>query len=270
MKRYHQFTQDMLARVLQYKEDHPISLAIARAHALFASLATFLAAYTTLSGAQAYGRGGYRAGASERRLMAEGIRRTLLDMAATARGLEPLHPGISEQFRLGRQASSHQRLLAIAQAFLKAIEPPEVKQLFTDRAFAPDFDAQLAAKTAALAEAVGRKASGLQEQKRGTEGMAALSREVNATMRELRALMEVYLRDSNPALFEVWKAAARIYRGSERVSTPRAPGREMETAAPDPALPHPWDGFPIEGQSAFLESTAIHPQVLPLCRQPCG
>jgi hypothetical protein len=211
MKKYHQITKDMLARVLQYKADHPIAPPNARATVLFTKVGTLETAMTSHSGTQVFGRGGYRAGALERRILAKDLRTVLLDMSATARGLAPDHPGIAEQFRLGDQSKSHQKLLATAQAFGLALAEADVKQLFTDRLFPADLDVQLTTKTAALATAVSRKAAGLQGKKQGRTGLDALSREVTATMRELRALMVRYLRDNDPTLLAVWNAAARRY-----------------------------------------------------------
>ena len=220
MNRIDQLTEDMLARVLQFKDDHPLPVAITRGATLYTEVASHLTTYTGLSGTQAFGTGGYRAGARQRQLLVQELRTVLVDMAATARGLEPQNPGISEQFRLGRSTDSHQNLLAKANAFLTAVEPAAVKQLFTDRAFPADFDVQLTAKMTALAAAVGRKASGLQDQRQGTVGMDVLRRRVTETMRELRALMTKYLRDADPELLPVWKAAARIYRGSQVAPAP--------------------------------------------------
>lgn len=220
MNRTDQLTEDMLARVLQYKADRPLPVSITRGATLYANVASHLTTYTALSGSQSFGNGGFRAGARQRQILAQDLRTVLVDMAAAARGLEPQNPGISEQFRLGDQAKSHQKLLAKANAFLTAVEPAEVKQLFTDRAFPADFDVQLTAKITALAAAVGRKASGLQGQKQGTVGMSVLRRQVTETMRELRALMIKHLRETEPELIPVWKAAARIYRGSQAAPAP--------------------------------------------------
>lgn len=219
MNRIDELYEDMLARVLQYKVDRPLPASITRGAVLYTQVASHLTAYTGLSGSQDFGRGGYRAGARQRQILAQDLRTVLVDMAATARGLESQNPGIAEQFRLGRQTDGHQKLLAKANAFLTAVDPPEVKQLFTDRAFPADFDVQLTAKITALAAAVGRKASGLQGQKAGTVGMDVLRRQVTETMRELRALMIKHLRDTNPELLPVWKAAARVYRGSQAAAT---------------------------------------------------
>jgi hypothetical protein len=224
MRIYHQLKKDMLARVLQYKENHPLATPIARATVLFTKVGTLNVAMTNHSGTQVFGRGGYRAGATERRLLVKYPRATVLDMAATARGLEPEHPGIADQFRLGRQASSHQQLLATAQGFVLALAPLEVKQLFTDRAFPADLDAQLTAKIAAVGAAVSRKATGRQNEKLGTASLDALSRDVTATMRELRALMVKHLRDTDPTLLAVWNAAARCYRVPAPATTPAETG----------------------------------------------
>lgn len=230
MKAYYQRQTDMADRVLQHAADYQQQLSIPRASFLFTKLGTLATAMRSCGGTQFFGNGGYRAGASERRTLAKELRTVLLDMAATARGLEPEHPGISNHFRLGRQASSHQRLIATARAFLMAAEPAEVKVLFTDRAFPLNFDERLAAKIDAVSEAVGRKASGLQSQKEGTSKMASLSRKITATMRELRALMVTYLRNKDATLLEVWNAAARVYSQpvQHRATSPTAAKREVE------------------------------------------
>ena len=202
---------DMLTRVVQYEEDHPVIPAIPRATALFAEAETLQTALRAHAGTQVLGRGGFRAGASERAVLATEIRTVLVDMAAAARALDRSHPGMAEQFRLGRAASSNAQLLATAQAFLTAATPVAVKQLFTDRAFPADFDVQLTAKIAALAAALGRKATGLQALRQGTAGLDVLNRQITDVMRELRALMVKHLRDNDPTLLEVWKAAARSY-----------------------------------------------------------
>jgi hypothetical protein len=202
---------DMLTRVCQYEEDHPVTPAIPRATALFTEANTLKIALQTHAGTQVAGRGGYRGGATERAVLAKEIRTVLVDMAATARGLEREHPGMTDQFRLGRPASSNAQLVATAHAFLTAATPAEVKQLFTDRAFPVDFDAQLTAKIAALETALGRKATGLQTQRYGSAGLDVLSRRITDVMRELRALMVKHLRDNNPTLLAVWNDAARSY-----------------------------------------------------------
>ena len=223
----------MLGRVLDYKEDHPIPVAMTRGTALFTKVGTLNTAMTNHAGGQLFGLGGYRAGATERQGLISDLREFLLDMSATARGLEAEHPGITDQFRLGRQAKSHQQLLATAQAFLMAVEPAPMKLLFTERSFEADFDVQLTAKIAAVTAAVSRKSSGRQGQKLGTASLDALSREINATMAELRPLMVKYLRETDPSLLAVWKAAARCYR--VRLAAPAPPASDGSEGTTPPA-----------------------------------
>jgi hypothetical protein len=211
MKAYHQRKGDMLTRVCKYVVDNAVTPPIPRATALFAEANTLKTALQTYSGTQLLGHGGYRGGATERAGLAKEIRTVLLDMAATARGLEGEHPGMTDQFRLGRSSSSLAQLLATAHAFKTAATPAAVKQLFTDRAFAEDFDVQLTTKIAALETALSRKAGGLQTQRLGAASLDALSRRITAVMRELRPLMVKHLRDNEPTLLEVWNAAARSY-----------------------------------------------------------
>ena len=196
---------DMLTRVVQYEEDHAVIPAIARATALFTEAKSLQTALRAHAGTQVLGRGGYRGGATERAILAKEIRTVLVDMAALARALDRSHPGMADQFRLGRSSNSSAQLLATASAFLTAATPAAVKQLFTDRAFPADFDVQLTAKITALAAALGRKATGLQAQREGTVGLDVLSQQITDVMRELRALMVKHLRDNDPTLLEVWK-----------------------------------------------------------------
>ena len=97
-----------------------------------------------------------------------------------------------------------------------------MKALFVARLFPADIDVQLTAKITALAAATGRKHTGLQAQKEGSAGLADLSRRITATMKELRPLMVRHLRENDPKLLEVWKAAARSYRRRGAV-TPTEP-----------------------------------------------
>ena len=159
MKRYIRLKGDALSRIAKYFADHPV--AIPCAVALFAEAASLSAALQTHAGSQVLGRGGYRGGATERKILATEIRTVLAEMSATARGLEREHPGMKDQFRLGRAASSHAQLVATANAFLAASTPAEVKPLFTERAFPADFDVQLTTKIAALETALGRRSGGL-------------------------------------------------------------------------------------------------------------
>ena len=203
--------KDMLTRSAQFEKDHPVIPPIERATELFAEVNTLKTALGAHDGTQAVGKGGYRAGATERAVLAKDLRAFLADMAATARGLERAHPGIAEQFRMGRAANSHAKLVATGRAFVTAATDAAVKPLFIARAFAANFDVTLTAKITALEAALDRTATGKQTWKEGTERMKTLSLQISDVMKELRALMVKHLRETDPSLLEVWKAAARCY-----------------------------------------------------------
>lgn len=229
--------KDMLTRVAQYVLDHPIVPAIPRATALFAEVNTLKTTLETYDGNQAFGKGGYRAGATERAALAKDLRAFLADIAATARGLERLRPGIADQFRMGRAASSHAKLVATARAFLTAATDAAVKPLFTERGFAADFDVTVTAKVDALDAALDRTATGKQAWKEGTERMKTLSRQITDVMKELRALMVKHLRETDPSLLAVWKAAARSYAPPVTAEAPaegEGSGAEGSGSAPAP------------------------------------
>ena len=111
-----------------------------------------------------------------------------------------------------------------------------MKPLFLERAFAADFDVTLTGKIDALETALGRTATGKQTWKEGTERLKTLSRQITDVMRELRALMVKHLRETDPSLLAVGKAAARSY--APPVSTPpegEGSGTGGSGSAPAPA-----------------------------------
>ena len=203
--------KDMLTRTAQYEEDHPVNPPIERATELFAEVNTLKTALGAHDGTQAVGKGGYRAGATERKVLAKDLRTFLAEMAATARGLERAHPGIADQFRMGRASNSHASLVATGRAFVTAATEPAVKPLFTARAFAATFDVALTAKIDALEAALDRTATGKQGWKEGTARLKTVGIQISDVMKELRALMVKHLRATDPSLLAVWKAAARCY-----------------------------------------------------------
>ena len=229
MKAYDRLKKEMLSRSVHFLAEHPITPPILRATALVTEAAEVEAAMEAQHSLQVRGNGRFRGGATERRLLAEDLYAFVLDMAETARGLERFYPGMADQFRLGRARSSHSQLLATANAFLTASAPSAVKQLFVDRAFAPDFDVQLRAKIAALAAAVSRKTNGLQAQQVGSASLANLGRQATQIMRELRPLVRRYLRGANPSLAAAWKLVSRTYDRPTRKRTELPDGNGSES-----------------------------------------
>ena len=86
-----------------------------------------------------------------------------------------------------------------------------MKPLFIARAFAANFDVTVTTKITALEAALDRTATGKQAWKEGTERLKTLSLQISDVMKELRALMVKHLRETDPSLLAVWKAAARCY-----------------------------------------------------------
>ena len=223
--------EDMLGRVKQYFIDHPLATPIARATELITDVNNLHTEVQAFGADQIGGQGGYRAGASERQFLSRQIQTALMRIAATARGLDPeLYPGMSDQFRATQATRSYQMLINTGVSFLDALEVPTVKALFTERGFDADFDVQLEAKLTAFAAATGRKASGRQTQKFGTASLAIRERKIAKVMAELRALMVNVLSETDPALVEVWNAAARSYTGSK--ASPATPAVTAPESAP--------------------------------------
>ena len=135
MTRYDQLSTEMLARVSQYFDDHPITPAQPPLTTLVTEVNALMTESQSLSGTQVFGRGGFRSGAVERKVMGKDLRTFLTDLSATARGLERQHVGIAEQFRLSRQSQSYASLIATAQGFLDALAVTEVKALFVAPSF---------------------------------------------------------------------------------------------------------------------------------------
>ena len=226
---------DQLGRIIQFVLDHPIVPAIPRATVLLAEANTLHTSLLAHGSGQEGGSNTYRSGVSQRRAWRKSILTTVTEMSGTAQSLDPIeHPGVRDQFRLGRAASSHAQLVATANAFLAASTPAEVKPLFTERAFPADFDVQLTTKLAALSAATGIKWHGRQVQKTGTVGLDVVSRRVYRVVRELSGIMVKYLQGTNPGLIPVWLAAARSYVPA--VVNPETPpgGSEAGSGTPQP------------------------------------
>jgi hypothetical protein len=114
-------------------------------------------------------------------------------------------------------------LIDYGHAFLGAIGP--IKAAFVERAWAADFDEQLADKIAQLDSAIQRRNTGKQERRSGTAGLDLAVKKLTTIIAELNAIMKAALRTSDPMLLAVWKDASRLYsdpvRTSEEESTRR-------------------------------------------------
>src|SRR6187402_1009116 len=80
---------DMLVRVDQYGEDHPLAPANPRVTVLLGSIKTMIAQVRILGGTQESGRGQFRGGASERRRISKDLRKQMRKISDIAAVLDP-------------------------------------------------------------------------------------------------------------------------------------------------------------------------------------
>lgn len=213
-----------LVRIKGFAVDHPFSPAIPRVVFLMTSVDALIASYGAAGANQLGGFGLFRGSSTERRVLSKQIYTVLSDMSSVAQGLDPVeHPGVADRFRLGEGRRNYQGLINTGAAFVDAVEEPAVKALFTDRGFDADFDDALAASLVSFSAATGRKFDGVRDRKEGTVSLQILDKKALQVMKELRAIVEKHLRQSAPHLLEVWKAAARVYRGRPTATSAGAP-----------------------------------------------
>jgi hypothetical protein len=224
MTKYTNRRFETMVRVQRFILDHPFTPAIPRAAVLATTIDTAIDDLQEHGGVQAHGFGTYRAGADERAVKAAELRDSLRDFGQTARQLDrDLFPGVHLQFRLPL-SRGYQALINAATAFHSAASVDPLKQAFIDRGHPADFDVALAAKIAAVQAALQRKAGGRQQQREGTASQRLVARNGMVAVRELGTIVNVRYRTADPALLEVWRAAARVESGSG-----------SQAAAPTPA-----------------------------------
>ena len=213
---------DRLGRIKQYVLDHAITTPIPRATVLVTEVNTLHTNMLDYGSGQEGGNNIYRSGSAQRLALRIDILGMVNEISDTAKGLDrEEHPGIRDLFRLNKASNSYARLINTGASFVDHLATPAVKTLFTERGFDPDFDVDLTGKLTAFAAATGIKFQGRQEQKTGTVGLDALMRRATVVVRELSTIVVKHLRNTNPLLIPVWKAAARLY--TPAVTTPQTP-----------------------------------------------
>jgi hypothetical protein len=198
---------DTTDRVKQFILDHPFTPPVPRAEVLVTNITTAATTLRERGSDQALGRVSFRAGADERASMANALRSTMRDINDTAAKLDPiLFPGVREMFRLPA-TSGYQSLINAARAYVEAIVP--IKTAFVDRGYPATFDEDLVLQIDAVEAAALRKYRGLQMQRGGTVDLELVARAGMAAVRELGSIVRRRYRATDPALYEVWKAASR-------------------------------------------------------------
>ena len=246
MTKYQTQHGDRLGRIKQYVITHAITPPIARATALLTEVNSLHEDMLDYGSNQDGGFNTYRSGSAQRMALRADIVGMVTEIWEIAKGLDPgQHPGIRDLFRLNGARRTYPPLINTGAAFVDHLATPAVKTLFTDRGFDPDFDVDLTTKLTALAAATGIKYQGRQAQKAGTVGLDALCRRATVVVRELSSIVVKHLRNTDPLLIPVWKAAARVYRSA--VTTP-------ETPSGDPGA---GSGSGTEGTTSGTSATTV-------------
>jgi hypothetical protein len=164
-----------------------------------------------------------------------GAAETPAEIGRTARALpRDQYPGVREQFRVPNSLR-YQQTIDTGHAFLAAIGP--IKAAFVERAYPADFDEQLSEQIAAFESGDAAQGTRRAEAPGGTSGLGVTLKKAKEAIDELDAILSVYYRDSNPALYAVWKTAVRCTcRRRSRRPRPRPRPR----AAVQGAVHHHW------------------------------
>ena len=225
-------------RVGFFIAEHTITPAIPRVTALAGQVTTWIGEAETEGSEQVQGFGDFRGGSGTRAELARALARRLRQIGRTARSLpRELFPGVREQFRVPNSLR-YQQVIDTGNAFLAAIGP--IKAAFVERAYPADFDEKLSDQIAAFEAATQRKELGNLKRRGGTSGLGVTMKQAKEAIDELDAILSVHYRDSDPALYAVWKTAVRVHvppaiasSSSSSSSSPSGSGGSGSTA---PAL----------------------------------
>ena len=213
---------NMLVGSDEFLTIHPLVPTVAKADAQIIILKASIAEIATLAAAQDAGHAAWMGASDERVYLKFRLREELGEISAIAKALDPeTYPTAKAQFKLtvnGSFASYINR----GHAFLEAIGP--MKAVFVEYGLPADFDEALSDTITALEEAGASTYNGRQTQMAGTAGMRlAVKRGVRA-VRVLDSIVTPKLRQTNPALLEVWKAATKIERPPKKKAAAPAAG----------------------------------------------
>ena len=204
-------------RVGFFIAEHTITPAIPRVTALAGQVTTWIGEAETEGSDQVQGFGDFRGGSGTRAEMARALGRRLRQIGRTARSLpRELFPGVREQFRVPNSLR-YQQVIDTGNAFLAAIGP--IKAAFVERAYPADFDEKLSDQIAAFEAATQRKELGNLKRRAGTSGLGVTMKKAKEAIDEIDAILSVHYRDSDPALYAVWKTAVRVHVPSSAPSS---------------------------------------------------
>lgn len=208
-------------RVVDFTTTHTSSFpAGSRAAVLIANIMATLAAMETAGAKQ---EGADRAGqeATEQR---EAARTVLLSrmraISQTARGMDKLHPGIADLFRMPRDGGD-QILINTARAFIIEATPRAAE--FTGRGLPANFLADLQDAIDQMVSAIDAQDEARGAQINATAAVKATQRQLNDDVRELSPIVRNTFRD-DPATLAEWESASHVESAPKKAKkTPPPP-----------------------------------------------
>lgn len=196
------------SRALGILEENALVPANATATDLIGDLTTVSTALDTVAAAQDLGFGTVHGSVVERRILKDRLHDMLVDLAETARVLDPIeHPSVGGEMRLGRATNSYATLLARARAFHAALVP--AKAAFVAYGSPVTIDADLLAAITALEDATDRKNNGRASHIGGTANLAMRCRDAIKLLQKLDAIVSKVWKN-DVGLLAAWKAARHV------------------------------------------------------------
>jgi hypothetical protein len=187
-----------------------------------------------LSSDQVSGRGELSAGATNRQLTAEDLRKKVRGVSRVAARLNPeAYPGVAQKFQMPRN-KAFEVLISTARSFVAELVAP-LRLVFADHLGEP-YLVELATLVTQFDTATDRKSAGLSDQVESTAGLDDAADRGLRIVKRLDAIITELLADK-PAKLAAWKSLSRVERRTnpttQIVTTP--PGSAPATPAPSPA-----------------------------------
>jgi hypothetical protein len=216
----------MFGRVDQFCGDPEIVLPPAGV-TLRTELGATITALEQLGSDQVSGQGEKSAGATNRQLTAEDLRKKVRGVSRVAGRLNSeVHPGVAEKFKMPRN-KAFEVLIITARSFVSELVAP-LRAVFADHLGEP-YLVELETLVTQFDTATDRKSAGLSDQVESTAGLDDAADRGLKIVKRLDAIMVELLAD-RPAKLAAWKSISRV----ERRTNPTAPTTTPTAPAPAP------------------------------------
>ena len=137
---------------------------------------------------------------------------------STARSINPLFPGLADQFKMTR--GGDQAILTRARAHIAAATP--IAAEFTSRNLPASFLTDMQAAIEAVEEADNRQSAALAAQTAATAGVALALRQLRAALHELDAIVRNKY-GNDPGTLAAWASASRVERAPKKAKKTTPP-----------------------------------------------